>query len=812
MKSRFINISKKSAATLLAIVVMLSLLLTGCGVEELLQDLATDYVLIDIANTNGTLLSESENNEQIYTYQIDANVTNGYALDLTNAVITLNVPDNVEISSDGDKVSIKEKNITVSDTMAYSWIVKIPMTYEDQNIEYRVSVVSDVSSTVEAYGLLWVDGKNKNDNRLDFDIDTWKFENYGQKPIPLLQEDYNALVIGFSNANRESLKKIIKDNSSGGFCYGMATTCILTKIGRLTVSNIDSSASNLHSISKTDKAKSVIGYYWINQFFTAVQDEKAQFLSKTTEEKLSIIEEKAKAVESGGNPFIFSFATKVDGTGGHAVVGYSHENGSFKWNGKKYDSRILIYDNNYPKWNEKSCLYYNKGTSDWYIPNYPNSSAITRALSDLNIMDLKNIEANTKSVNSYVTARGNEQLNIYAADGTLLATVDGVNAEGSKGILAFRNDGSDDALMIAIPKSGSNNTVEDAYVFESIGNNQELDLSIQYDNYYLSASGQNQESIAFNPNGNVEIKGTTSDFDIEITANEGYYSTEWYKISVAGESGTSPGVEITDGGYIFSGEDLSDITVYAENATTANELTLKTEETQVFITQEGENLCVKSDEDKDGQYETILVTGTTTTPDDPTSGGSRSGFKFGGSSGSVNLWVILLIAGVLLISVIITVIIVAFRSKNKKNNDEFEVPVINSDCKKLNEEPVVQGLIEPFGDKFISEDPISVLNGIRVLTGNMAEQEFEIVDGQTVTVGKDPKLANILLDVSYNLVSRIHCTVTYSAKFDKYFVIDCSLNGTYFENGTRLTKNTRTPVTRGSVLKLADDSCLIRFI
>lgn len=812
MKNMLLKMSKKSVAILMALIMMMSLMLTGCDVEQLLQDLATDFVQVDIVNSDGTLLSESENNKQIYTYQIDANVTNAYALDLLNAVITLNVPDNVEISKDGDDKRIKERKIAVEEMMSYSWIVKIPMTYNDQNIEYSVSVVSDVSSKVEAFGLLWVDGKNQNDNRLDFDVDTWKFSNYGQQPIPLSQEDYDALIVGLNNTSRDNLKDIIRDNSSGGYCYGMAATSILTKMGRLTVSNIDSSAQNLHMLSKTDKAKSVIGYYWITQLFGRVQDEKTEFNRNSTAEKLALIEEKAKAVENGGNPFIFSFYTQPNGKGGHAVVGYSHENGSFKWNGTKYDSRILIYDSNYPKWDKKSCLYYNKGTSQWYIPNYPNSSEITRALSDLNIMDLKNIETNAKSVNSYVTARGNEQLNIYATDGTLLGTVDGVTTEGGNEIVAFRNDGSDDSLMIAIPKK----TTEEGYIFESSSDNLELDLSINYENFYLSASGKNQESIVFNPNGNVGINGTTTDFNIQITANEGYYSTDWYQLSVSGDSGTNPKIEIADEGYILSGEELTDITVYAENAETANKLNLKTAETAVFITQEGENLCVKSDEDKDGQYETILATGTTTTPNDPTSGGSGfnlgSGVNFGGGFGALDSWIIILIAGVLLISVIATVIIIAFHSKKKKNIDEFEVPVINSDCKKLNEEPVVQGLIEPFGDEFISEDPISVLNGIQVLTGNMSGQKFEIVDGQTVTIGKDPKLANILLDSSYTLVSRVHCTVTYSAKFDKYFVIDCSSNGTYLDNGTRLAKNTRTPVVRGTILKLADDNCIIKLI
>ena len=804
MKKIFLKVSKKSIALLMVFVMMLSLMLTGCDVEQLLQDLATDFVQVDIVNSDGTLLAESENNEQIYKYQIDANITNAYMFDLSNAIITLNVPDNVEVTKDGDNESIKERKIAVEEMLSYSWIVNIPMTYDDQNIEYSVSVVSDVSANVEAFGLLWVDGKNQNDNRLDFDIDTWKFDNYGQKPIPLLQEDYDALIVGLNNTSRDNLKDIIRDNS-GGYCYGMAATSILTKMGRLNVSNIDSSAQNLHSISKTDKAKSVIGYYWITQLFGRVQDEKAEFNRKSTAEKLTLIEEKAKNVENGGNPFIFSFYTQPNGEGGHAVVGYSHESGSFKWNGTKYNSRILIYDSNSPKWDEKSCLYYNKGTDDWYIPNYPNSSAITRALSDLNIMDLKNIEANTKSVNSYVTARGNEQLNIYATDGTLLGKIDGITTDGGTDIVAFRNDGSDDSLMIAIPKKAT----EEGYVFESSSDNSELDLSITYENFYLSASGENQDSISFSPNGNVEINGTTNDFNIKITANEGHHSTDWHQLSVSGDSGTNPKVEMTEKGYFLSGEDLTDVTVYAENTETANELKLKTDEDTVFITQEGENLCVKSDEDKDGQYETILVTGTTIDPHDPTSGGSGfnlgsifnfgSGFKFGGGSGSVDLWIIILIAGVLLVSVITTAIIVALRSKKKKNEDAFEVPVID------NVEPAEKNEDE-------KEDNNVIFNGIQVLTGSMEGRQFELVDGKTYTIGKDSNLANILIDASYNMVSRVHCTITYSAKFDKYFVIDCSSNGTFLQNGVRISKNTRTPIARGTIVKLADDSCTIKFI
>lgn len=102
-----------------------------------------------------------------------------------------------------------------------------------------------------------------------------------------------------------------------------------------------------------------------------------------------------------------------------------------------------------------------------------------------------------------------------------------------------------------------------------------------------------------------------------------------------------------------------------------------------------------------------------------------------------------------------------------------------------------------------------IKTGVCILTGNMQGYQFELQEGKTYTIGKDSNLANILFDASYNMVSRVHCTITYNAKFDKYFVIDSSLNGTYYENGTRLAKNTRTPISRGTVLKLADDMCKI---
>lgn len=108
--------------------------------------------------------------------------------------------------------------------------------------------------------------------------------------------------------------------------------------------------------------------------------------------------------------------------------------------------------------------------------------------------------------------------------------------------------------------------------------------------------------------------------------------------------------------------------------------------------------------------------------------------------------------------------------------------------------------------------PPQITNGIQILTGKMQGKQLALTDGKAYTIGKDAGIVDICLDTSCKMVSRVHCTVTYDAKFNKYFVTDCSSNGTFFANGTRLAKNARTPVPKGTILRLADDNCRIKLI
>lgn len=105
----------------------------------------------------------------------------------------LNAPTNVDVTKEGDKATIEGVNLSVGESVDYSWIVKIPMTFENQNIDYSVTVDSDDIKPITAYASVFVKGKNKNDNRLDFSKDTWNFINFSSTPVCLTQEDYDAM-------------------------------------------------------------------------------------------------------------------------------------------------------------------------------------------------------------------------------------------------------------------------------------------------------------------------------------------------------------------------------------------------------------------------------------------------------------------------------------------------------------------------------------------------------------------------------------------------------------------------------------------
>ncbi len=151
--------------------------------------------------------------------------------------------------------------------------------------------------------------------------------------------------------------------------------------------------------------------------------------------------------------------------------------------------------------------------------------------------------------------------------------------------------------------------------------------------------------------------------------------------------------------------------------------------------------------------------------------------------------VILLVVGIILI-------VKLSGGKNKTQGDSFGVPG----------ETV---LVDDFGPGVPSQP---VVGGVVVLSGRMINYQMDIRKDKTVVVGKDPGYATLILDKSYEKVSRIHCSISFDELKNKYYVVDSSTNGTYFEDNIRLPKNVRISVDKGAVIKLADDGCRIKLL
>lgn len=163
--------------------------------------------------------------------------------------------------------------------------------------------------------------------------------------------------------------------------------------------------------------------------------------------------------------------------------------------------------------------------------------------------------------------------------------------------------------------------------------------------------------------------------------------------------------------------------------------------------------------------------------------------------------IILLVLGITVAVgvIIVAVILVITKEKTDDMYDLPAAPVIP------NSKPVAENQ----GDSFETKPLTGKAATISILSGSMKGKEYTINSGENILIGKKPGITKVLLSNDYEKVSRIHCTVYYSEKLNKFFVTDSSRNGTYYENKVRFIKGKRTAVNPESVILLADDNCRI---
>lgn len=111
---------------------------------------------------------------------------------------------------------------------------------------------------------------------------------------------------------------------------------------------------------------------------------------------------------------------------------------------------------------------------------------------------------------------------------------------------------------------------------------------------------------------------------------------------------------------------------------------------------------------------------------------------------------------------------------------------------------IIVHLKNPSSQVFSNESGASLM----CVAGEMAGAKVPLYDGQPVIIGRSSSMATFVVSDDYKL-SRKHCSIEYMEDEDRVYVTDYSTNGTMLGDGSRLSKNVKTPVARGTLIILS---------
>ncbi len=475
--------------------------------------------------------------------------------------------------------------------------------------------------------------------------DQWSFSNSGEyftdetivdghysETYFLTDSDYEILTRSLYNTEKEIIDHFKDDRYWSGSCYGMSVVAILSKAGIIDPNDVQGGKDSLYSITKSnnDRVESFINFYHLQQHLTPAMNDCNIFATKNTADQLRTIEEKVGMISATKVPVLLGFSGSK---GGHAVVAYGVEHGDFTLNdgflgttlgGTKYDSRIVIYDCNYPNGSEYSYLWYNSGTSEWCIPNYSWANKLIIARNQPNIMAreyaqiLPHIdqETSTDAPTVWLDYEGNADGYFMEWAGSTL-WIDGTTDKREDGLVTYYdvdvltnetyNPGT---LHLTLPNPTTSYSVKP---LEDDSNS----FTLSFENSVLSMACENAELITFGPDGKIETVGTSGSYTASMVFNDGYHVLPWYKTSIRGTNGGNLSLTQTDEGIIIGGSNLHDILVTVKDNEETRSLRFSTDEKSALLTNEplgGEQKpIIMLDSNHDGVYDEVAKVSYTIT-------------------------------------------------------------------------------------------------------------------------------------------------------------------------------------------------------
>lgn len=98
------------------------------------------------------------------------------------------------------------------------------------------------------------------------------------------------------------------------------------------------------------------------------------------------------------------------------------------------------------------------------------------------------------------------------------------------------------------------------------------------------------------------------------------------------------------------------------------------------------------------------------------------------------------------------------------------------------------------------------------VSGACKGYQIPVRNAEQVVIGKDPSLCSVVIDRRYTKISRVQCTISYDYALEQFVVTDHSTNGTFMENGKRLTPEQPIALPSNALLSLARTDTIIRLI
>lgn len=522
---------------------------------------------------------------------------------------------NVKVSLELPEGAMLEKGQTVEyigDVPAYQtsqddkqleWTFSLPVP-EDGMISYAVRAKGDNTEDVKEESKLYYQATSE-DNQIRFGLDQWRFCNCRKFFNPkskenyyLSERDWRQLTRNLTPSDIANLRKR-RDKIWGGSCYGMSFSVVLAKMKDFQAGELQSGKKYLHEVEKgqyDDDIESFINYYQLSQSLPNISSFRGREYQKNfyggiddgNRNVLKEAEEKARKVKKGGAPVMISIW--FENGGGHAIVGYGVEEGSF-YDGR-YNTRILIYDPNYPEEKERSCIYYSKGTSNFLIPNYKNVKIIGRATSDYQKLNPNYSFQGEGSSYSRLYVDNLKELSLHTDNGKVehikplsqgenYFTMPLLNGEDSPEMEVFFTN-FNDRFHVEAPEGSENYC-----------------LTMDYGDRFLSADTYKGKTISFDPSGVVNINGQRGDFEVSVID-----SSNQHMVVSGKDAGNLSMADTSEGVKISATSQLKEVTVTVDDKT---EQTVSTEATSILIKANSAGApVVMSDEDHDGTYETKL--------------------------------------------------------------------------------------------------------------------------------------------------------------------------------------------------------------